>query len=600
MASDNKKFGVVSPKKKETKSDADKLLAEQKKIAAAARKGNRISEKEILLLQNINETMSHTAELILEIGLDVTRPLLVKISNSLNKIQAQNKMMDMPDNPVLDKISDSLNKIQKQNSMVGMSDNPVLNNIYETLQKISENGGTLRPAAMPIEESPEPVEPPIQKSPEFKGVLESIQEAILSPIQSIKKLFAPPDDENKALGADREEKQNLFFEKLAATLEGIKEGLFAPVRAIKDSPALMALALGALFLFFQSKYFKQLFDWIINTATPAVREFVVNTVIPLGTEFMELLNSTGNGLEKVIVGLTFFFYGINTFFGAIGKAISFISKITTPTMKIVGSISKVFSFVGKSLKILLGVLKPLGFIFSQVFLPLRFLITAYEVVSGAIEGYRTEGLFGAIKGAIKGFLKIITLPVDLLKDVVSFIARKLGYENIADILDSFSVTGFVGSAVDTIAGLFKSVLEWFAETFTAGVKKIQSIGAFIADPIGAIFGGNEDEKPVETPATVVKTPPVMPQTPLTAPQMDSPMFFKATDKRINLAEQKFAKTGNALKKLLREKEVVRPSHALINNSPTTTNISNSSAATITSIGISPPDATFNFLTAQAL
>ena len=83
----------------------------------------------------------------------------------------------------------------------------------------------------------------------------------------------------------------------------------------------------------------------------------------------------------------------------------------------------------------------------------------WDTISGAIEGYETGGILGAIKGAIKGlFNSVVGGVADLLKDMVSWVADKLGFKGVSEFLDSFSFTDLFSTLVDNIGNAIEYVL----------------------------------------------------------------------------------------------------------------------------------------------
>ena len=66
-------------------------------------------------------------------------------------------------------------------------------------------------------------------------------------------------------------------------------------------------------------------------------------------------------------------------------------------------------------------------------------MSAFDFVTGFIEGYTEEGIIGGLReGVTKVFGNLIGAPLDKLKSGVAFILRKLGFDESADALKSFS------------------------------------------------------------------------------------------------------------------------------------------------------------------
>ena len=76
---------------------------------------------------------------------------------------------------------------------------------------------------------------------------------------------------------------------------------------------------------------------------------------------------------------------------------------------------------------------------GKLFLPLTIVMTAFDTIQGAIDGFNKDGWWGMIRGGITAlFDSLVAMPLDLLKDGAEWLARKLGWNATADILGSFS------------------------------------------------------------------------------------------------------------------------------------------------------------------
>ena len=86
----------------------------------------------------------------------------------------------------------------------------------------------------------------------------------------------------------------------------------------------------------------------------------------------------------------------------ITKGIELISATTT---KVLGPIKNVISWIGKAFEPLVPLLKGFGRILGKVALPLQIIMSAFDFVGDAIEGYKEGGIAGAIKGFLIGPMK---------------------------------------------------------------------------------------------------------------------------------------------------------------------------------------------------
>lgn len=183
----------------------------------------------------------------------------------------------------------------------------------------------------------------------------------------------------------------------------------------------------------------------------------------------------------------------------ISDAISnFIKPITNffsaegPLGRFFGMMRSAFSFAAEGS----GVMKLLGSvgkIAGRLFYPLGIFMTIWDTISGAFKGFvDDEGNLGSkvlagIEGGIAGFLKgLIGIPLDLIKSGISWIAGKLGAEGIEKSLDSFSFEELIGTAINTIFGIFRSAINGIIELVAQGVDAIPLVPDKVVDGIRSL------------------------------------------------------------------------------------------------------------------
>lgn len=246
--------------------------------------------------------------------------------------------------------------------------------------------------------------------------------------------------------------------------------------------------------------------------------------------------------------------GIRTFF-SVGKDESFIArlynsissglmKLFTPFVEafevvknlLSGPSSAVFETIKSTFSVLEDTFQAFAKVFSNVmkvvsklFIPLNVILTIWDTVKGAVEGYEEEGIVGAISGAIKGFFNsLIFGPIDLIKDATAWILGAFGFDKAEEVLKSFSVEKIFSSLVDAIFSpveTFKKIMNKFGE-FLDGMSEFTipefgfkipftdkrvSVGPF--KPFSALKGlvkTEEAPKAVSerTTKTVGTTPPI--------------------------------------------------------------------------------------------
>ena len=118
----------------------------------------------------------------------------------------------------------------------------------------------------------------------------------------------------------------------------------------------------------------------------------------------------------------------------------------------------------------------LGQLFGRLALPIFLAIDIIKGIMGEFEDLDETATIGdkfiaAMKGFQKGLLNFFLMPLDLLKDLTSWILDKIGFEDVSSKLDSFSIADFAGSVVDlayekvfelatSVKDAISSVFEW--------------------------------------------------------------------------------------------------------------------------------------------
>jgi hypothetical protein len=224
---------------------------------------------------------------------------------------------------------------------------------------------------------------------------------------------------------------------------------------------------------------------------------------------------------------------VTTIRESIADAIIISGSVASLVSKVFVGVGKAFAVVGKvaaSLgKVLLTGVKILGTalrgVFAAISLPFA-LITAALVglamgVMGFVEDFQSEEgtfmdkLIAGLGGFVKGFMKLITVPLDLLKDAIAWVAGALGFDEFETMLDGFSFTEGFGEIVDSVVGFVQSIKDWIANSVKDLVNNIG--GFFGLDPIF-----EDKPEPVAAPEqstpTAVAEPEVQRSYPVLSPE----------------------------------------------------------------------------------
>ena len=252
----------------------------------------------------------------------------------------------------------------------------------------------------------------------------------------------------------------------------------------------------------------------IMTPIKDVFTSVIKTVEGVATTAGEWFGSLGS-LEKIMTPIKDVFTSV----------IKTVEGVATTAGEWLGSLSKMIPFLGDLGKVFTLALKwfePIGWIVMAI-------QAAYEGINGAIEGYKQGGIWGAIKGALEGlFDALVGGPLDLIKDAISWISKKLGFEEVSKALDSFSfddlykkfldsvgdITGAIVTNIENFAkGAAKSISNMFSSIWNFITELPKKALGWIGDAMGAVSstvkgwwdnlvggnskGANEDNASVE-------------------------------------------------------------------------------------------------------
>lgn len=210
-------------------------------------------------------------------------------------------------------------------------------------------------------------------------------------------------------------------------------------------------------------------EYGINLVADFFKKRFPNLVSFLETSLTKLKNAFTFGEDSKLLSafnsiktaLTKFITPIVEAFQMIGKA----GPIAEVLESIKSWIGKVFSWVSK----FAGVFKYVAIIAEKIAMPLTIIMGIWDGIKGAMEGYKKEGVMGAIQGAITGiFNSIVGSFLDMIKSMVSWVVGALGFKNAEKWLDSFSFSDIYAKFIDmlfhpikALGEIFDSITEWF-------------------------------------------------------------------------------------------------------------------------------------------
>lgn len=261
--------------------------------------------------------------------------------------------------------------------------------------------------------------------------------------------------------ARREEEQTHLLGQLVGGIRGMGKSLLKGIKGLGE-PA--GLGVGMLFGIIAAPVialvaaFKSLKDQFAmlnrladgKLAAPFVK--AIDFIKDIGSKFSKTFSPKNVPIDKLLKP----FIAMGDFFKNIGSKISGLFGKSGTFGKVFGIISKGFAPIAKFAA-------GFGSVLGKLFLPITIIMGIVDTVTGFMDGFETGGLLGGVMGAIKGlFNGLIMKPLDLLKDGVSWIASKLGFENFSEMLDGFSFEEMFSDMVDGLHNILTGIGEWFS------------------------------------------------------------------------------------------------------------------------------------------
>lgn len=240
----------------------------------------------------------------------------------------------------------------------------------------------------------------------------------------------------------------------------------------------------------QFKTIRVFFPKTVDKLLKPITDFVDNfraRMTALSTNITTKLTQVGAGITTAITFVEGVFSSaaarINSL-GVIGKTFTKTVSYIYDTMKIIvkvftdvgkmigGAVKTAFSLAGAAssimtpLKNFLNAVKSVAGAVGKLFVPLGVVLTLFDTIKGIIDGYTQGGILGALQGGITGFFNsLIFGPLDLIKNLVSWVLEKFGFENASKFLDGFSFTEIFTDIVNGLFGFVKTAWNWLSEKF---------------------------------------------------------------------------------------------------------------------------------------
>ena len=222
-----------------------------------------------------------------------------------------------------------------------------------------------------------------------------------------------------------------------------------------------------------------------STRIASIKTGISTRITALGTSIAALLDdfklkfaiNPESVLGKAIARISGVFTTIGTRIKSIITPITAASNIVKDS--ILGPAGKVrfwFNSVATKVGRFGGIVTKIAGVVGKVFAPIAIVTTAWETITGFIEGWKEDGILGGLEGAITGFFtSLVTIPLDLVKSAVAWVLTKLGFDKEAEALKSFSFTDLFKKAIGAVFDVFKGAINWVKTLFTDPVKAIKDL-----------------------------------------------------------------------------------------------------------------------------
>ena len=163
-------------------------------------------------------------------------------------------------------------------------------------------------------------------------------------------------------------------------------------------------------------------------------------------------------------------------FGDLFKMLKATMTSVGSSVGIFGKISGFFRGIGQSLATFGKAVGAVAKIASKVFFPLLIILTLFDTIKGAFDGFAEGGIIGGIAGAIKGlFNSLIFGPLDMIKGAISWVLGMFGMDKASAMLDSFSFADLFSSLIDGIAGFVQHIANFIGNIIMAPIRPIMEL-----------------------------------------------------------------------------------------------------------------------------
>jgi len=287
-----------------------------------------------------------------------------------------------------------------------------------------------------------------------------------------------------------------FFAEIAKQIKGI--GLTGKlVRPVMKFLKMLFKFMGSTFWTTLTKPLKLIGSAIARAAKFFAPEFYAK-IIRMVDGIVDFVKGPAR-LAESIAGNKSFIAAKQIFKGIGGK----IGQVVTKIIDFLRPVGKFFSAIFKQGKNLVAASKTaapiikfaagLGKLLGKLFLPFTIVMGIWDTITGAMDGFKGEDgdmsskIIAGITGGLTGLINsIIGIPLDLLKNGVAWLLKKMGFEDSSEALKSFSFAQIITDLFNSL----KNIVIGIKDKFVAAWDAVMS--GDILGGIKNLFGGLVD------------------------------------------------------------------------------------------------------------
>lgn len=201
----------------------------------------------------------------------------------------------------------------------------------------------------------------------------------------------------------------------------------------------------------------------IEKTVIAFRDIAVNTFDKAKKIVISIAEVVTNVFKTLKEGfIKYFAEPISRGFKLIKEGSASVSNSVGKVGKFITGIGKFFGDIGKWFGSFAKVFKGTMLIAEKLAMPITVIMGLFDGITEAIKGYEKGGIMGGIQGFITGvFNSVVSSFLDLIKDMVSWVLDKLGFDEASKMLDSFSFTDIYTKFIDKLFHPFDTLKEIF-------------------------------------------------------------------------------------------------------------------------------------------